>query len=80
MQERLARDNRSSLLRNFVTYGCKKAYNITPGDNVIILFMPVIYEFSYESRAFVRVRLRSSSGTNTLAYYENSLITDVKVL
>ncbi len=30
MLERLAREKQSNLLRKFVTYGCKKFYNIGP--------------------------------------------------
>jgi hypothetical protein len=45
---------------------------LRPGSNVINPFTVVIYEFSYKARVFVRIGLKSFSGTNTLAYYENS--------
>ncbi len=44
----------------------------TSGPNVIKLFTTVIYEFSYLARVFVRIGLKSLSGTNTPAYYEKS--------
>ncbi len=42
---------------------------MTPGANVIDLFLSVIYGFSYQATAFVRLSWKSLPGTNTLAYY-----------
>jgi hypothetical protein len=33
--ERLAKDKRSSLLRKFVNYGCKKFYSTGPGSSLV---------------------------------------------
>jgi hypothetical protein len=37
-----------------------------------------IYEFLYQGRVFVRLGWKSLPGTNTLACYQNSQITDKK--
>jgi hypothetical protein len=50
------------------------------GANFIKLFWFVIYRFLYYARVFVRHDWKSFPGTNTLAYYKNSYITDKKVL
>ncbi len=47
---------------------------------VIKLFTVVIYEFLQEARVFVVGKLFQTILTNTLALYENSKITDKKVL
>ncbi len=49
-----------------------------PGANVIKPLLSVIYVFSFESRAFVKLGYKSLIGTNTLAYYESLLIMDKK--
>ncbi len=46
-----------------------------PEANVIKLFLSVIYEFLYQARVFVRLGWKGLPGTNTLAYYEHTLIT-----
>jgi hypothetical protein len=48
---------------------------IEPGVNVIKQVMSIIYEF-----LFVHAKVSKPVLTNTLAYYENSEITDPKVL
>ncbi len=43
-------------------------------------FLSVIYEFWYKARVFVKQGCERLLETNTLAYYENSLIPEKKVL
>jgi hypothetical protein len=43
--ERLIREKRSSILRKFVNYGCKKFITLGPGLYVLKLFTAVIYEY-----------------------------------
>ncbi len=43
---------------------------LTPGANVIKLFLSVIYEFSYKAGVFSRIIWKSLPRTNTLPYYE----------
>ncbi len=49
-----------------------------PGVNLIKLFLSVIYEFLNSARVFVRLGWKRLPGTNTLAYYEHSQITEAK--
>ncbi len=44
---------------------------LSPGANVIKLFLSVIYGFLYYARVFVRLDRKSSPVTNTLSYYKN---------
>jgi len=53
---------------------------LCPGANVIKLFLSVIYEFSYLAQVFVRLGWKSLPGTNTLAYYEIFLITEIVLI
>jgi len=39
--------------------------SLTPADDVIKPFLPVIYKFSYYARVFLRIGWKSLSGTNT---------------
>jgi hypothetical protein len=41
------------------------------GANVIKLFLPVIYRFSYKATVFVILDWKSLPMTNALVYYEN---------
>ena len=50
----------------------KSFITLSPGPNVIKLFLSVNYGLSYEARVFVRPGKKSLPMTNTLAYYEHS--------
>ncbi len=45
---------------------------LAPGGNVVILSLSVIYKFSYQAIAFVRIDWKSLPRTNTLAYNKKS--------
>ncbi len=64
-------EKHASLLQTFVNYGHKSFITLTPGANVLKLFLSVIYGFLYIARMFVRLDCKSLSMTNTLAYYKS---------
>ncbi len=51
---------------------------MTPAANVIKLLTPVIYNLLFYAQVFAQLGSKSSLGTNALAYYKRSSITDAK--
>ncbi len=70
MLERLTSDKHSSLLRKTINYD-RKSVIVQALEANVKKIMPVIYEFSYTDRVFVRIGLKTLLGKNTLAYYKN---------
>jgi hypothetical protein len=51
---------------------------LTPEPNVIKPYLSVIYESLYPARVLVRLGWKGLQGKNTLVYYKNPKITDIK--
>jgi hypothetical protein len=46
--------------------------SLSPGANVIKLFLSLIYGFSYKTRVFIRLVWKNLPMTITVAYYEDT--------
>ncbi len=67
-----ARDKHSNIMKTFANCGRKMFYNIGSAEpNVSKLFILNFTNFR-NKLVFVRLDLKSLSGTNTLVYYKNS--------